>query len=91
MELKAKIKLEDIKPYIEERIQELKKEFVTRAAVDKMVEEIKSVKTVMDEEIIEHDRKDLINFVNGINQCLVIIEKYTNDGSSCPEESEEKK
>lgn len=81
MELKAKIKLEDIKPYIEERIQELKKEFVSRAAVDKMVEEIKSVKDVMNEEIIEHDRKDLINFVNGINQCLVIIEKYTNEES----------
>lgn len=60
---------------------ELKKEFVARAAVDKMVEEIQSVKAVMNEEIIEHDRKDLINFVNGINQCLIIIDKYTNEES----------
>lgn len=81
MEMIAKIKLEDIKPYIEEKIQELKKEFVPRAAVDKMVEEIESVKAVMEEEIAEHGRKDLINFINGINQCLVIIEKYRNEES----------
>lgn len=81
VEMIAKIKIEDVKPYIEEKIQELKKEFVPRAAVDKMVEEIESVKAVMNQEIIEHDRKDLINFINGINQCLVIIEKYRNEES----------
>lgn len=81
MEMIAKIKLEDVQPFIEEKIQELKKEFVPRAAVDKMVEEIESVKAVMEEEIAEHGRKDLINFINGINQCLVIIEKYRNEES----------
>ena len=63
----------------ESRIQELKKEFITKAAVDRMIDEIEAVKAVMNEEIREHDRKDLINFVNGINQCLVIIEKYRNE------------
>ena len=79
MEMIAKIKVEDLKPYIEEKIQELKKEFIPKAAVDKMVEEILSVKATMNEMIIKEDRKDLINFVNGINQCLVIIDKYRNE------------
>jgi len=39
--------------------------------------EIEQVKSIMNEEIINHDRKDLINFVNGLNQSLVIIDKYT--------------
>lgn len=38
--------------------------------------EIKLVKAIVNEEIIEHDRKDLINYVNGINQCLCIIDKH---------------
>ena len=38
--------------------------------------EIEQVRTVMDDEIIEHDRKDIINFVNGLNQCLCIIDKH---------------
>lgn len=38
--------------------------------------EIEQVKAIMNEEIIEHDRKDLINFVNGLNQCLCIIDKH---------------
>lgn len=80
-EIKASIKLEDVQEYIEKRIQELKKEFITKAAVDKMVEEILSVRAVMDQMIIDEDRKDLINFVNGINQCLVIIDKYRNEES----------
>lgn len=79
MEMIAKIKVEDLKPYIEEKIQELKKEFIPKAAVDKMVEEILSVKAIKNKMIIEEDRKDLINFVNGINQCLVIIDKYRNE------------
>lgn len=81
MEIKAKIDYEDIKEHIEKRIQELKKEFITKAAVDRMVEEIERLKASMNEEITEHDRKDLIDFVNGINACLVIIEKYRNEES----------
>ena len=88
-ELKVTINYGDVKEHIDKRIQELKKEFVTRAAVDRMVEEIKSVKAVTNEEIIEHDRKDLIEFVNGINQCLMIIDKYTNAESE-PQKSEGK-
>lgn len=80
-EIIAKIDYEDIKEHIEKRIQELKKEFITRAAVDRMVEEIERLKASMNEEITEHDRKDLIDFVNGINACLVIIEKYRNEES----------
>ena len=38
--------------------------------------EIEQVKSIMNEEIINHDRKDLINFVNGLNQSLAIIDKY---------------
>ena len=74
-----RVDTEEIKKHIDKRIQELKKEFITKAAVDRMIDEIEDVKAVMNEEIREHDRKDLINFVNGINQCLVIIEKYRNE------------
>ena len=74
-----RVDTEEIKKHIDKRIQELKKEFITKAAVDRMIDEIEAVKAVMNEEIREHDRKDLINFVNGINQCLVIIEKYRNE------------
>lgn len=45
--------------------------------LDKIRAEIEQVKSIMNEEIINHDRKDLINFVNGLNQSLVIIDKYT--------------
>ena len=44
--------------------------------LDKIRAEIEQVKSIMNEEIINHDRKDLINFVNGLNQSLVIINKY---------------
>jgi len=44
--------------------------------LDKIRAEIEQVKSIMNEEIINHDRKDLINFVNGLNQSLVIIDKY---------------
>lgn len=79
IEGKIKVDIEEVKNYVEKRIQELKKEFITKAAVDKMIEEIEDVKAVINQEIEENDRKDLINFVNGINQCLVIIEKYRNE------------
>lgn len=38
--------------------------------------EIEQVKAIMNEEIENHDRKDIINFVNGLNQCLCIIDKH---------------
>ena len=54
--------------------------------------EIEQVKSIMNEEIINHDRKDLINFVNGLNQSLAIIDKYkaenTSDCDSCKYQNE---
>lgn len=47
--------------------------------MDKIRAEIEQVKSIMNEEIINHDRKDLINFVNGLNQSLVIIDKYKTE------------
>jgi len=47
--------------------------------LDKIRAEIEKVKAIMNEEIINHDRKDLINFVNGLNQSLVIIDKYRKE------------
>lgn len=47
--------------------------------LDKIRAEIEQVRTIMDEEIINHDRKDLINFVNGLNQSLMIIDKYKTE------------
>ena len=44
--------------------------------LNKIRAEIEQVKSIMNEEIINHDRKDLINFVNGLNQRLVIINRY---------------
>ena len=46
------------------------------SVLDKIRNEIEQVKSIMNEEIIDHNRKDLINFVNGLNQSLVIIDKY---------------
>ena len=53
------------------------KECGREKVLDKIRAEIEQVKSIMNEEIINHDRKDLINFVNGLNQSLVIIDKYT--------------
>lgn len=47
--------------------------------IEKMKAEIKQVKSIMNEEIINHDRKDLINFVNGLNQSLAIIDTHTKE------------
>lgn len=44
--------------------------------LDKIIAEIEQVRLIMDDEIKNHDRKDLINFVNGLNQSLMIIDKY---------------
>ena len=43
------------------------------------ITQIENVKSVMNEEIIEHNRKDLINFINGINQCLCILERHLRE------------
>ena len=47
--------------------------------LDKIRDEMEQVKSIMNEEIINHDRKDLINFVNGLNQSLVIINKAESE------------
>lgn len=49
---------------------------LTVCDIEQIMDEIEKVKAIMNEEIINHDRKDLINFVNGLNQSLVIIDKY---------------
>lgn len=49
-------------------------EAVPISIIDDIKAEIEGVKAVMNEEIIEHNRTDLINFVNGLNQCLGIID-----------------
>lgn len=48
-------------------------------AVEEIKAEIENVKSVMNEEIINHDRKDLINFVNGLNQCMCIIDSHISE------------
>ncbi len=47
--------------------------------LDKIRAEIEQVKSIMNDEIINNNRKDLINFVNGLNQSLVIIDKYKTE------------
>jgi hypothetical protein len=47
--------------------------------LDKISTEIEQVKSIMNEEIINHNRKDLINFINGLNQSLLIIDKYKGE------------
>lgn len=47
--------------------------------LDKISIEIEQVKSIMNEEIINHNRKDLINFINGLNQSLLIIDKYNTE------------
>lgn len=49
--------------------------------LDKIRAEIEQVRSIMNEEIINKNRKDLINFVNGLNQSLVIIDKYKAERS----------
>lgn len=48
----------------------------TDCVLDKIRAEIETVKSIMNDEIINHNRKDLINFVNGLNQSLIVIDKY---------------
>jgi hypothetical protein len=58
--------------FIEMAIKAIEQESV----LDKIMEEIEQVKSIMNEEIINNNRKDLINFVNGLNQSLIIVERY---------------
>ena len=54
----------------------LEKEYAElKVNIKKAIEEIEQVKSVMNEEIIEHDKKDLITFIKGINQCLIILKE----------------
>ena len=48
------------------------------SVIEDIKAEIEQVKVIMNEEIIDNNRKDLINFVNGLNQCLNIIDKRTS-------------
>lgn len=47
--------------------------------LDKIRAEIETVKSIMNDEIINHNRKDLINFVHGLNQSLIVIDKYKTE------------
>ena len=49
------------------------------SVLDKIRAEIEQIKSIMNEEIINNNRKDLINFVNGLNQSLVIVDKYKSE------------
>ena len=76
--LRAKLKGLNYKKLITDReLERLCKALDNEDVLDKIRAEIEQVKSIMNEEIINHDRKDLINFVNGLNQSLVIINKYT--------------
>lgn len=46
---------------------------------DKTIAEIEQVKSIMNDEIINHNRKDLINFINGLNQSLMVFDKYRRE------------
>ena len=61
---------------VEEAVDMAIKALEQEPILDKIRAEIKRVMSIMDDEIKNHDRKDLINFVNGLNQSLTIIDKY---------------
>ena len=61
---------------VEEAVDMAIKALEQEPILDKIRAEIKRVMSIMDDEIKNHDRKDLINFVNGLNQSLMIIDKY---------------
>lgn len=42
---------------------------------EETIKAIEEVRKIMDEEIIENNRKDLINFVNGLNQACLCVEQ----------------
>ena len=57
-------------------LRDYKKLLEREPTLDKIIAEIEQVKSIMNEEIINNNRKDLINFVNGLNQSLVIVDRY---------------
>lgn len=78
--LRAKLKYLTICGHIRKKDYErLCKALDNEGVLDKIKAEIEQVKAVMNEEIVDHNRKDLINFVNGLNQSLNIIDKYKAD------------
>lgn len=50
--------------------------------VEGLIAEIEDVKYIMNEIIKNQGRDDLINFVNGLNQCLIIIDKYCRENAN---------
>lgn len=42
---------------------------------DEFIKVIEDVRKIMDEKIINDNRKDLINFVNGLNQACLCVEQ----------------
>ena len=50
--------------------------YIKCEVLDRIRAEIETVKSIMNDEIINHNRKDLINFVNSLNQSLMVIDKY---------------
>lgn len=53
--------------------------YIKCEVLDKIRTEIETVKSIMNDEIINHNRKDLINFVNGLDQSLMVIDKYKSE------------
>lgn len=60
-------------------LRDYKRLLEREAVLDKIRAEIEQIKSIMNEEIINNNRKDLINFVNGLNQSLVIVDKYKTE------------
>lgn len=62
-----------------EWLRDYKRLLEREAVLDKIRAEIEQIKSIMNEEIINNNRKDLINFVNGLNQSLVIVDQYKSE------------
>lgn len=56
--------------------------YIKCEVLDKIRAEIETVKSIMNEEIMNHNRKDLINFIRGLNQSLIILDKYKAESES---------
>ncbi len=59
--------------------QGIRVKYIKCEVLDKIRAEIETVKSIMNDEIINHNRKDLINFVNGLDQSLMVIDKYKSE------------
>ena len=62
-----------------EAIDTMRKYQKLERVFDKTIAEIEQVKSIMNDEIINHNRKDLINFINGLNQSLMVFDKYRRE------------